>query len=544
MLKKKVGSLIAMMLSLFAFNACIKSCSSAKASSQSINVSLGFPIETIDPRYATSAAASHASKLVYAPLFVLGTDLTPEPFLAESIESLDENTFKIKLKEKLLFHDLSHITAEDVVYTFGALGTKDVASPHADKFNYIKDIRVASPREVIFELKRPFAAFLTDICALGVVSKKSCENRSQQCRHEYNGSGPFKVKKWDTAKEVLDLEPFAAWYEGSPKNGVLLRVVRDENTRLLELMGKKADLVENDISPQNMIELKKQSHLAIEEMKGLGYSYLAMNVRGPKATDKAGSALYQTRAALADKKVRSAIAHAIDFDQIIEKIFLGSAERVSGLIPNGHWAKDPSLKAPPFDPKLAEKELDEAGFVRQVSNKNMRFHVVIATTPNRMRQSIAQLYADYLSKVGIDSTVRVKEWGALYQDIKQGNFEIFSANWLPVTEPDLYYFVHHSASIPHDNGNGGNRHGFKNAEVDALIEEGRSTMAPEARKHIYHKLEKIMLDELPYVPLWNEHRIVVYNKERLNGFTPDVTGSLLGLRKAYILSDTKQAALD
>ncbi len=541
---KKFYLLIAMLLSLIASNACIKSCSASRDTNQSISVSLGFPIETIDPRYATSAAASNASKLVYAPLFVLGEDLTPEPFLASSVESLDEKTFKITLRKGLQFHDLSPLTADDVVYTFASLGSTDVASPHADKFNYIKDIRSTSATEVIVELQQPFAAFLTDICALGIVSKKSCEKRSQQCRHEYNGSGPFKVKKWDTAKEVVELEPFLAWYEGAPKNGVLLRVVRDENTRLLELMGKKADLVESDISPQNIIELKKQSHLAIEEIKGLGYSYLAMNVRGPRPEDKAGTPLHQTRSALAEKAVRMAIAHAIDFDKIIEKIFLGSAERVSGLIPNGHWAKDPSLKLPPFDPKLAEKELDEAGFPRQVSNKNMRFHVVIATTPNRMRQSIAQLYKDYLSKVGIDSTVRVKEWGALYQDIKQGNFEIFSANWVPVTEPDLYYYVHHSASIPRDNENGGNRHGFKNAEVDKLIEAGRTTMAPEERKLIYHQIERLMLEELPYIPLWNEHRIVVYNKERLQGFVADSSGSLLGLRKAFIGSLTKKAALD
>ena len=537
---RKYGYLTAMALSLLTFCSCTKSCSKPDTSSQNINVALGFPIETIDPRYATSAIASRASKLVYAPLFELGEDLTPEPFLADSIESLDEKTFKVILKAGLTFHDLSPLTAEDVVYTFAELASKDVASPHSEKFNYVKDIRAVSPLEVIFELKKPFAPFLTDICALGIVSKKSCENRSQECRHEYNGSGPFQVKKWDHAKEVLELQPFLAWKEGAAKNGVLLRVVRDENTRLLELMGKKADLVESDISPQNTIELKKQSHLAIEEIQGLGYSYMALNVRGPKPDDTPGSAQYLTRSALANKKVREAIAHALNIDQIIEKILLGSADRVSGLLPNGHWAKDANLKAPTFDPELAKKLLDEAGFPILPAKKS-RFHVVIATTPNRMRQSIAQLYADYLGRVGIDATVRVKEWGALYQDMKQGNFEMFSAIWVPVTEPDLYYFVHHSSSIPKGDDSGGNRHGFKNAEIDRLIEVGRTTMAPEQRKLIYQKIERIMLEELPYIPLWNEHRIIVYNKERLQGFKPDASGSFLGLRKAYLGSPTKKA---
>ncbi len=112
---------------------------------------------------------------------------------------------------------------------------------------------------------------------------------------------------------------------------------------------------------------------------------------------------------------------------------------------------------------------------------------------------------------------------------------------MPVTEPDLYYFVHHSSSIPKGDDSGGNRHGFKNAEIDRLIEEGRTTMAPEQRKLIYQKIERIMLEELPYIPLWNEHRIIVYNKERLQGFKPDASGSFLGLRKAYLGSPTKKA---
>ena len=58
----------------------------------------------------------------------------------------------------------------------------------------------------------------------------------------------------------------------------------------------------------------------------------------------------------------------------------------------------------------------------------MRFKLVIATTTDRMRQSVIQLYVDFLRRVNIDASIRVKDWSALYQDMKQGHFEIFSAN--------------------------------------------------------------------------------------------------------------------
>ena len=511
---------------------CTRSCAqSSKSDSDSINIAVATPPESLDSRYATSAVASRLADLVYAPLVELNDDLLPKPFLAESITALDNKTFKIKLREKLSFHNNTPLRARDVVYTFANLGSPDVASPHAAKFDYIENIKALNDLEILFELKRPHAPFLTDLCAIGIVSEDSCKNRSQTCRHEANGSGPYKLTNWDKAKEAIYLEPFKNWFEGEPRNHLLVRVVRDENTRMLELIGKKTDLVDGDISPINMGELKKQKHLQVTQIPGLGYSYIAFNLRGPRPDDKAGSAEYITRLALADKRVRKAIAHAINFDQIIEKILLNTVDRVSGLTPNGHWAKDESLKAPKFDPDLAAKQLDEAGF--KIGPDNMRFKLVIATTPDRVRQSIAQLYVDFLRRVNIDASIRIKDWSALYQDMKQGNFELFSANWVPVTDPDLYYWVHHSSSIPEGEHVGGNRHAYKNPEADRLIEQGRLTNEPEKRKNIYQEVERIMLEDMPYVPLWNEQRLVVQNHEKIRGFFPLPTGSLLGLRKAY-----------
>lgn len=522
--------------------ACTRSCGKANSNyDQVITVAITSPPESLDTRYTASAVASRVSQLLYAPLMVMGEDLSPEPFLAESITPLDHKTFKIKLRDNLSFHNGTPLKARDVVYTYQSLNSPDVASPYGDKFKYVESIKAINDLELIFELNRPHAPFLTDLCALGIVSKDSCENRSQSCRHEYNGSGPYKVSNWDKAKESILLEPFSNWFEGPAKSKLLLRVVRDENTRILELIGKKTDVVDSDISPANIKELKKQTHLQISEVPGLGYSYLAFNLRGPRENDEKDSQERLTRSALADKRVRMAIAHAIDFEQIIEKVLLGTADRVSGLTPNGHWAKDETLKAPHFDPILAAKELDDAGYKR-LGPEQMRFKLVISTTSDRVRQSIAQLYADFLRKVGIDASIRVKEWGALYQDMKQGNFEAFSANWVPVTDPDLYYWVHHSASIPVDDKQGGNRHAYNNPEVDRLIELGRATMEPEKRKAIYQEIERILLQDLPYIPLWNEHRIVVQNRDKVRGFVPAVTGSLLGLRKASLNNSTFRAA--
>lgn len=542
LLLKSYRGVTLLILSALLFTSCNRSCKGGAEGEQVINVDVAYPIETLDPRHATSATATRISKLVYGALFEIDDhDFSAKPFLAESIEAIDDKTFRVTLRDGLTFHDGSPLTADDVVYSLGDLGTADVASPNAEKFSYLESIKAESTRAVIFKLKKPFAPFLTDLCAQGIVSKKACLNRSKECRHENVGSGPYRVKEWDTAKETITLTPFEKWFEGPPKSALKFRVVRDENTRILELRGKKADLVEGDFSATNIVDLKKQPHLSVQEIPGLGYSYLAFNVRGPKGDEPKDSPQYRTRLALANKQVRQAIAHAINFDQIIETIFLGTAKRASGMIPNGHWAKDETLKPTVYNKDLAEKELDQAGFKR-TGKDNMRFSVSIMTTPNRLRQNIAQLYADYLKQVGINVTIRVKEWGALYQDMKQGQFELFSANWVPVTEPDLYFYVHHSSSIPEGEKAGGNRHGYKNPEVDRLIERARTTIDNQERKALYQQIERIMLEDLPYIPLWFEDRIVVVNSERIQGFKPSPSGSFLGLRFAMIANTNEKKA--
>jgi peptide/nickel transport system substrate-binding protein len=519
---------------------CTRSCTVSKNNERIIQIGLSSPVEALDPRYATSATAGRLDALLYAKLFEMGEDLFPKPFLAESFEVIDDKTFKIILRKNLKFHDGTDLTAHDVVYTYAELGSSDVASPHAAKLDYIEKIEAEDDHQVIFRLKKPHAPFLTDLCAIGIVSKKACLKRSQQCRHEIIGSGPYRLKAWDTAKETIHLIPFADWFEGPPHNELLFRIVRDENTRVLELAGKKVDIIYGDLSPSNAFSLKKYNHLDVKQIPGLGYTYLAINVRGPKPKDEKTTPQYRTRLALADKRVRKAIAHAIDFDQIIDKLMLNTAKRASGLIPHGHWAKEEDLAIPPFNPTLAEAHLDEAGFKRQGPD-NMRFKLTIATTPNRMRQSSAELYSDFLKRVGIDAQVRVKDWGALYEDLKQGQFELISAMWVPVTEPDLYYFVHHSSNIPEGDNVGGNRHGYKNLAIDALIEKGRQTMNPEERKLIYQKIEREINEDQPYIHLWNEDILVVVNKDKIKDFEPSRDGSLLGLRKVSLDSLMKKA---
>jgi peptide/nickel transport system substrate-binding protein len=522
---------------LLALSLCQCSPDASTKEDSTLHVIVSSSPESLDPRFGTSAVSSNLSQLVFSPLFVIGENLLPESFLAKDIEQINNVTYLVHLRSNLFFHDGTPLKAEDVVYTFSSLNDADVRSPHSEKYNYIQSIQALSEKTVQFILKAPYAPFLSDLAGLGIVSKKHCQNRSQICRNNIIGSGPYRLVQFDKVTDTITLQAQDQWFEkGHLLPRIEIRVVKDATTRLLELIKGKADFNSGGISPiQARIVQKYPEQLILNRTRGLGYAYLAINLRGPKNIHSIKeSEEDRTRRALADVRVRKALALSIDVNALLKYKFHGMATRATGLIPPQHWAKSRDLSPLPYDPVTAKSMLDQAGFVNRGIGKGQRFKITISTSPDRFRQSIALVYAQNFRNLGIETELRIKDFSALYQDIKQGNFEIFSLIWTPVIEPDLFHWIFHSSNIPGPDKGGGNRGAYIDPLIDELIVQARTSSNLENRKAIYEKIEMRLIDTMPYIPLWFEDEIVVMNRN-IQQLTPSRTGSLLGLRHAKIM---------
>ena len=128
--------------------------------------------------------------------------------------------------------------------------------------------------------------------------------------------------------------------------------------------------------------------------------------------------------------------------------------------------------------------------------------------------------------------MRAYEWGTFYEDIQKGNFQLYSLAWVGVTDPDLYFTLFHSSSIP---PHGNNRGRYRNPEVDRLLEEGRKSVSLQERKGIYDRVQKIVAVDLPYIPLWWTKNVVVMNRA-IQGFVPYPDGDLISLKNVSLLS--------
>ena len=495
-----------------------------------LRLAIASPPEALDPRFATSAVAMRLSALVAPPLVTIGEDLRPSPLLAERIEQTSPRSWLVTLRAGLLFHDGAPVTADDVVWTFHSMKDPATGSPHRGKLAHLERVVAVDALTVRFELDAPWAPFLVDCNAYGILSKRSCAASPEACRHAPIGAGPFRVQHPLDDNETLTL---TAAHKDTAIAAIEVKVSRDPTTRLLELMDERIDLVAGDLSPSDLLSLANQRELVLESAPGLGFSYLAFNVRGPRLNDD--DEQVRTARALTDPRVRRALALALDIDTVIEHKLRGRARRASGMIPDGHWAKPDAALEPliPYDPARARTLLDEAGLTPRDQHGGGRFRLVLATTTDRTRKSIALIFAEAWRAIGVDVELKVQDWAALYEDIQAGSFHAFSAKWTPVLEPDLMSWVFSSDNIPAKGKAGGNRGGFVDAELDGWLAAAQASSDVSQRRALYAQAAARVASALPVVPLWFEDELIVRHK-RLTGFALARTGALLPLAQARL----------
>jgi len=450
-----------------------------------LNVAVQSSPATLDPRAATDAEGDKICQLIFDGLLARDDDMELAPGLAENYEQISDTSYRFFLRRGVVFHSGSPFTAKDVVYTYGSMVDGTVASPFKEPFSVIKEVVAEDDFTVRIDLKGPSASFLS-MLTKGIVSSVDAKRLGSRFGRQPAGTGPYSLSKFE-ADKLLELKANGNYFGKIPKIETLrLYVVSDDNIRVLKLIKGDVDLVQNGIPALVLPKVLENKNLEMEEGDGIVVTYLGMNL-----TDKI----------LKDKRVRQAIAYAIDRDEIISHRFGGQATKANSILSPMNWAYDGDLAQHEYDPERAKALLNEAGLKRVALSYK--------TSTIKERVDLARMIAHQLSKVGISVKVLPYEWGTFYRDVKTGNFQLYSLSWVGVTEPDIFFDICHSSRFP---PNGLNRDRYKNEEVDKLVSRARVTMDKDARKDLYGAVQKILFDELPFIPLWYEKNVVVYRK--------------------------------
>lgn len=488
----KISNLFKLLVLLSLF---LGGCSHPKFPRQeSLIVALPLAPILLDPRLSVDAEGQKISALLYDGLVTFNDKQEPTPLLALRWEKVSPLQYRFFLRRGVLFSNGQELKAKDVICTYQFIQDPKNQSPLRNEFEKF-EAATENDEVVSIKLKEPYAPFFV-LLKKGIVS---CDSKS--------GSGPYLLESFEENKRVV-LRANINYFGGAPKLKYLIfDVVKDDVTRVLKLMKKEADLVQNGIPALLIKKVLENKKIDLMETTGTTFAYLGINLKDE---------------ILKNQKVRQAIAYAIDRAGIIEYLWKGRAKEANSLLHPNHWAFAADVKTYEHNPALARKLLEEAGIKDPI-------HLNYKTSTNKERIEIAKLIAQNLEDVGIKVTVQPFEWGTFFRDIRSGNYQLYSLTWVGVSEPDLYYSILHSSQVP---PTGSNRNFFINKKADELTSKGRAKLEKEERRPLYQEIQRLANEELPFVPLWYENNIIVFWKD-LKGVEVTPTPDYRNFMKIY-----------
>ncbi len=445
----------------------------------------------LDPRFATDGQSQHLDGLIFSSLVARDEQMNLRGDLAESWDTPDPLTYIFHLRHDARFHDGSVVTAADVKATFDFVLNGANRSPKRGGFRMIAGVDAPDHNTVIFHLKEPYASFLWSVSrpAIGVVPAHSGADFS----HQLIGSGPFKFVSQAQDDEVI-LAANSDYFGGAPNiTRLRARIVPDAIVRALELRKGSADLEISSLSPDMVPVLARRPELGVSERPGTNLNYLGFNMEDP---------------VVGRREVRQALAYATDREALIRYLLHGQARIATGILPPNHWAYEPNVTQYSLNVPRAEQLLDSAGFPRGANG--VRLHVVLKTSTEEQARLIGAALQDQWRHAGIELEVRPLEIATLLSDSIKGNFQINLLRWVGANnDPDIFEFVFSSKRFPPD---GANRGHYRNPFMDALTDQIRVEMDRAKRKGLCSEAQRILADDLPYLPMWLGDAVSVHRK--------------------------------
>ncbi len=429
-------------------------------------------------------------------LMGLTTGMELYPRLAESLDQVDDTTWRVTLKEGLQFHDGSPVTAQAVIDSFGPIidPDSDFYNPRNAGLLGIETMQAEGDLVVTFTTSEPNAAFPWILTEPGVVVLGAPSED-----FPINATGPFVFRE-AVADQSYTVAANPDYRDGVPAMAeVTVRAVTDPAAAALAFEAGDIDLVVN--YPETDFE-----RITAGDAQGLTVPTVQLYWLDIDATN----------GPMADARIRRAVSLAIDRQGIVDAALSGVGGEPAGTLYPAMmpWAAD---IAPTYDPAAAEALLAEAGAVKEggqwmLDGAPLRLDIVTYSSRAALPPT-AELIQAYLMAIGIDARVSIGEWGANNDAIASGAADMHLQAWGVAPSGDPAYFPGAVLASDADSNIGG----YSNPELDALLAEGRQTFDFDARLAIYEQVQAIIAEDAPLIPVFHGTQVTVA-RAGLEGF--------------------------
>jgi len=429
---------------------------------------------------------------------------------------LNEPKITFTLRKGVRWHDGEAVTSADAAFTYRSILDPKYRSPRASSYWPVKFVRTPDPHtfEVVYRI--PYGECL-ESWGMSLIPKHILEGKDPQWwADEYNiapvGTGPFRFEEWKR-NEYVRLKANPDYFRGSPNlPAVVFRVLPDPFVNQAAFEARGFDTY--TLATYQVERYKSQpQRFHVFQRWGLGYVHIGWNLRKPM---------------FADRRVRIALAHAIDVDRIVNSVYLGNARPSNGTFPQQMWYANKNLQPYAYDPDRARAMLAEAGWSDSDGDgwldkdgKPFEFNL-ITNNGNTNRQLIQQLVQDDLKKVGIKVDTDLYEWAVFIGNyINTRQFDACILGWYLGYSHDLFQLWHSSQAEPP----GLNQCGYVNPEVDRLLIEIRTTFNRDRIAKLCARLQKIIYRDQPYMFLVNAYASSALYRDLYVVRRPDQSGS-------------------
>lgn len=458
--------------------------------------SIGNPAK-LNPILSQDTASSDIIHFTFARLIHIDHHWKPIPQLAEGFAvSPDGLQYTYFMRPGVEFTTGEEITAHDVEFTYSSILDDNVASPRKGDFKDLDRVEVVDDHTVTFHLKASFAPFLRQP-TYGIMPKSAFELEENRDMNAANfnrfpiGAGPYILTRYEGEDVILERNDN---YYGrrAPMDRIIFKKTPGQEIEQEYLRAHSIDLGSVLISDLDMVAKSNPEIRQFRTSVGLGYSYMGFNLK---------STFFN------DHRVRQAIAHAVNREDLIQKVIFGHGQLCNANIPPMSPYFNPNVKGYDYNVQRAKDLLAEAGWRAGsdgiLAKDGRKFSFELLTNEgNPYRKKIAEMIQDDLKVVGIEAKPRLIEWSSFTQQfIRQHKFEAFILGWSLGVDPDDYSIFHSSQFDE------GLNYGFyANARVDELLTQGQREVDETKRKAIYWEIQEELAKDLPYLFLF-------YNKK-------------------------------
>ncbi|WP_414475238.1 peptide ABC transporter substrate-binding protein [Microvirga sp. M2] len=462
---------------------------------------------------------------VFSCLWMAHPDGTLVPDLAVAVPS-EENggisegglAWTVKLREGVVWHDGTPFTAEDVKYSLELIMAPGFKSRTRVGHELVRDIVVKGTHEISWRMERAFAPYLAQLANTQIVPKHILSKADDPNTAAFNGSpvgtGPFRWSERRPGDSITLVANERYHGDGPYLEGVVLKYIPDMTALYAQFRTGQVDFVPISGIPANYYEeATKLSGRKVAVAPSGNIEVIMPNLEHP---------------AFAEKAVRRALYAAINKEAIVDALYYGVPKPTESYSPRESWAYNPNLPKHEYDLAKANQLLDEAGWkrggrgIREKNGKRLEFDLS-TTTGNALREQCQQLMMQDWQQIGVSIKINNMPgaviWGDFYVRSQFQALLVGTAFRTGVDPDPAPRFA--SDAIPVKGGSGGNYMQWVNPEADKLMKEGQITFNQEKRKEIYFKVQEIVREELPIMPLF-QYAPLEGIKDGLIGYRPNI----------------------